>query len=187
MAGAIKTLFGALQASQYITAAGISLVFGIEELNQQRYPLPFVTVVPLGGPYEAPGYAGGIDPATEMLWETPEAIDFWIQAASTDPSNQGAIDHTDAIEAAHQALLSAFRDQRAQYTDVSQVSFGLAFAPKSRRWEALGNNAPSRFGRALVVRSEFRITSPIATPPGGPEATITSTPTSFTFVDKPAT
>lgn len=186
MAGALKTLFGALQASQYMTALNIALVFGIEELNQQRYPLPFITMVPLGGPYEAPGYAAGVDPATEMLWETPEAIDFWIQAASTDPNNQGSIDHADAIESVHQALLSAFRDQRAQYIDVNAVSFGLAFAPQSRRWEALGNNAASRLGRALVVRAGFRITTPIATLPSGPEATIASTPTSFTFVDKPA-
>lgn len=187
MAQALKTLFQALQASQYIQPNGINLVFGLEEVQQQRNAFPCINMVPIGGAYDpSPGYTGAADDTVEMLWEVAETIEFWIFNASSDLENQGAVDHADAIETTRQYLLSALRDQEAQYTDAASVAFGLKAKPVSQRWEVLGNNAPSRFGRTCVVTAQLKITI-TKVPDSSPIATITSESLSTSIVDAPAT
>lgn len=183
MANALKTLYGALQSSTFITGNGVSLVFGDEETYNQRYGHPYIVMVPKGGPYVAPGYAGNLDPAIDAIWETAEQVDFWIFSSSSDPANQAAIDHTDAIETARQYLLSALRDQEAQYTDVNSVSYGLKTKVISGRWELVAQNSVSRLNRAYVLTTQIAISIPMATPQ---EATINSFSLSTTFVDKPS-
>lgn len=181
MAGPLKTLLGALQASTFLS--GVTVVYGDEETNTQRWDLPCIVMVAKGGPYVEPGYAGNTDPAVETLWETAERVDFWLWGASTDPANQGAIDHTDAIETLRQLLLSALRDQRAQYTDVNNVAYGLAYRVVDGRWETLAN-AVSKYGRAYVLTVQIQISIPMAAPQ---EATVTNYQLNQSFVDKPAT
>lgn len=180
MAGPLKTLYGALKASSYLS--GVTLVFGDEETNTQRWGLPCIVMIAKGGQYVEPGYAANLDPAVETIWETAEQVDFWLWAASSDPANQGAIDHTDAIESLRQLLLSALRDQRAQYTDVNNVAFGLSYKVLSGRWETIGQNAVSKYGRAYVLTTQIAISIPMAAPQ---EATITSFQLSQTIVNQP--
>ena len=184
MPQALKTLYQALQSSTYVTGNGITLVFGDEETDTQRFPLPCVVMIAKGGSYDEPAYAAFIDPATEMLWNTYETVEFWLRAASNDPVNQGAIDHTDAIEALRQNFLSAVRDQRAQYTDVSNVAYGLFAKPLSGRWESVGQNAPSRYGRVYVLTCQVNISIVMSSPPA---ALITAVQVAPAFIDKPAT
>lgn len=168
MAGAIKTLFGALQASTYLT--GVSLVFGEENVNAQDSPLPMIIMVPVGGEINnTPGYAGGLDPAVEMIWGIREQVDFYLWAYDTTPGAQ-PIDHADAVETLRQKLLSALRDQQAQYADVASVSYGLSWYPVSERW-SLYDGASVRYGRCLIVSTRPEIAVAMATPQ---EATITS-------------
>lgn len=171
MAGPLKTLFGALVNSTFLTANNVTLVFGGEEVNSQRYKMPYVVMVPKDGTYEIPpGYATNVDPYTEMLWEKSLTVEFWCFNAATG-ANQGAIDHTDAVEALEQYVLSALQDQRAQYTDVNSVAYGLTYRVTNGRWEVFAQNPVSQFNRAWVISTHIRITTPMAQPP---EATITS-------------
>lgn len=170
MAGPLKTLFGALQGSTFLVSNGVTLVFGGEEVNSQRYKMPYVVMVPRGGPYDEPGYASGQDPYIETTWESRDTIEFWCFNSATG-ANQGAIDHTDAIETLVTYVLSALRDQRAQYTDVNSVAFGLLYKLLSGRWEVFAQNPVSQFNRAYVLSVEMTTPRTMAPPP---EATITS-------------
>lgn len=168
MAGPLKTLFGALAASTYLT--GVSLVYGEEEVHDQSIVLPMVTMVPMGGPFEAsPGYSANLDPAIESQWAVVESVDLYLWAADASPTAT-PIDHTDATETLRQLVLSALQDQRAQYTDVADVARGLFYRPVSQRWQTM-QSAYVRYGRALVITVAILI--PIAMAPPQ-EATITS-------------
>lgn len=183
MAGALKTLFGALQASSYMS--GVTLLFGEESKRFQEPVLPAIMMVPVGGPIDDnPGYIKGVDPATEMIWGIHERVEFWIWANDPSPTAQ-PIDHADAVEGVRQLLLSALRDQQAQYTDVASVSYGLTWKPTDERW-ALDDDAAIRWGRALIVSTLPVISVPMASIPGGPEATITSTSQTDQFIDEPS-
>lgn len=170
MAGPLKTLFGALQASTFMT--GVSVIFGDEETFTQRFKLPLVVMVPRGGPFTSPGYAQATDPETELLWETAETVEFWLWSASTNPAAQGAVDHADAIEALRQLVLSALQDQRAQYTDAGTPTYGVAYSAVAGRWE-VSTNPSSRFGRAYVLSVRVAVSIPMAAPTST-EATITT-------------
>jgi hypothetical protein len=182
MAGALKTFFGALQASQYM--AGVALQFGEECIRAQEPVLPSITMVPRGGPIGASGYALNTDPNVEMLWGITESVDFYLWAAASSPTAQ-PIDHADAVESLRQLFLSAMRDQQAQYTDAASVSYGLAWKAVNERW-ATDNDALLRFGRCLIVTCEPEITVPMASIPGGPETTITSTQQTPNVIDAPS-
>lgn len=184
MAGPLKTLYGALKASSFLS--GVTLVFGDEETNTQRWGLPCIVMIARGGPYQAPGYALNLDPYTESLWEKSIGIDFYLWASSTDPANQGAIDHSDAIESLEALLMSALQDQRAQYADLNNVAYGLVFKAASSRWETVGQNAVSKYGRTMVVNVQFAFPVVMTAIPGGPEATITSTQQTPQFIDQPS-
>jgi hypothetical protein len=169
MAGPLKTLFGALQASTFLTANNVTLVFGPEEINKTRYARPYVVMVPTSAPYDnAPGYAANTDPYTEMLWEKALTVEFWCFNSATGV-NQGAIDHTDAIETLEGWMLSALQDQRAQYTDVNNVAYGLQYKIASGRWEVFGDNAAGPLSRAWVISGQIKITTSMTQPQ---EATI---------------
>ena len=184
MPQALKTLYQALQASPFLSANSVTLIFGDEETDTQRFPLPNVVMIAKGGSYDEPAYAGFIDPATEMLWNKYETVEFWLRAVSTDTVNQGAIDHTDAIEALRQTFLSAIRDQRAAYTDVANVQYGLFAKPLSGRWETVGQNAPSRFGRVYVLTCQVNISIVMGAPAFATITTVTPAPA---ITNKPAT
>lgn len=157
--GAIKTLYNAIKASQYMT--GVSFVYGEEEIHDQSQTLPMVVMVPLTGQYNnQPGYEMAGDPASEMRWGITQPIDFYMWAYSTTP-NATAIDHVDATETVRQLVLSACQDQRAQYTDSNSIAYGLYYHAVSERWELM-QGAFSRYGRALVVTVNFEITVPMA-------------------------
>lgn len=181
MAGPLKTLFGALQASTFITSNNVTLIFGSEELNQQRVTLPYVVMVPLGGPVTWPGYEYQGDAYVEQRWEFAETIEFWLYNASQTAGAQGAIDHVDAIESLRLWMLSALQDQRAQYTDVNSVAYGLQYKVETGRWEASTNPA-SRFGRCYVLSVRVQVTVAMAAPQ---EATITSDSITYTVSHNP--
>lgn len=170
MAGALKTLFGALQNSAYMS--GVSLVYGEEDIAAQDFALPMVVMVPNGGPYDPnrqPAYIQGEDPTIEMAWAVTQNVDLYLWACSTSPTAQ-PIDHADAIETLRQLVLSAFQDQRVQFDSQGNTANGLAFTVVSERWEKM-QNALNRFGRALVLSVTAELPVPMATPPF---ATVTS-------------
>jgi hypothetical protein len=168
MAGALKTLYGALAASSFLS--GVSLVYGEEEVHDQSQALPMVVIVPVGGEVQSNGYEGNGDPAVERRWSVLEQIDLYLWAFDTTPG-AGPVDHADATETLRANVLSALQDQRAQYTDVASVSYGLAFVPQRETWKQM-EGAFVRYGRALVLSVVAEITVAMPVPA---EATITET------------
>lgn len=180
MAGALKTLFGALQASTFLT--GVTLVFGEEEVHDTAQPLPMVVMVPMGGPFvDSPGYSRNLDVAVEQQWGVNESIDLYLWAMDTNPLAQ-PIDHADRIESLRANVLAALQDQRAQYTDFINIAHGLWFKPIQQRWQQM-QGGYIRLGRALVITviSEIPIAMPVP-----PEATITSTQINKTLILGPS-
>jgi len=170
MAGALKTLFQSLQASSFLS--GVTLKFGEEYKIAQEGSLPYICMVPIGGPIDNnPGYSGGLDPAVELLWGIHEQVDFYLWHADTSPTAD-AIDHADAVEGLRQLLLSALRDQQAQYTDAVNVSYGLAWTPSREAWALMGDSA-IRYGRCLVVTCTPEISVAMALPPEATVDTVT--------------
>jgi hypothetical protein len=178
MAGALKTLFGALSASSFLT--GVSLVYGEEEIGEQSIPLPMVAIVPRGGPFvDDPGYINALDPTVERVWGISESVDLYLWAFST-ATGATAIDHADATESLRQLVLSALQDQRVQFDSQGNQASGLWFKAVSERWEAMQGGF-DRYGRALVLTVTVEISVPMATPPN---ATVTSETISYTVVNK---
>ena len=168
MPGALKTLFGALQASVFLQ--GVSLGFGEEMVAETDKSLPYVVMVPTTGAIDNnPGYAGGVDPNVEMIWGIHESVDLYLWANSSMPNAQ-PIDHADAVESLRQQVLSALRDQQAQGSDTNAIAFGLSWYPVSERWQVM-QGAVERFGRALAITVAIEISVPMLPPP---EATIAS-------------
>lgn len=174
MAGALKTLYGALGASSFLS--GVTLYFGEEYINAQEGALPYIAMVPIGGPIDNnPGYAQSLDPNTEMIWGVRERIEFYIWGADTNPQAT-PVDHADVVETLRMKLLSALQDQKAQYSDVANVAYGLVFYPGDERW-ATDMNAAIRYGRCLIVPVVVEISVPMSAPS---EATITTVTTTVT-------
>jgi KaiC/GvpD/RAD55 family RecA-like ATPase len=116
-----------------------------------------------------------------MLWGVHENVDLYCFGFDIDPNAQ-PIDHADAVESLRQLVLSALRDQQAQYSDVNSVAHGLSWRPVSQRWETV-KNALTRYGRALVITVAVEVTVPMAQPQ---EATITSYQLSQTLTQGPS-
>lgn len=167
MAGALKTLVTMLQASTFLTASSVAVVFGEEEVNDQSQALPMVVVVPKGGPLMDTGYAQGIDPSVEMVWATKEEIDLYLWAYSTTTSAQ-PIDHVDAVEALRLLVLSAMQDQR--YNQDGNNGGGLSYRVVRGEWKLM-QGAMNRYGRSYVMTVEVEIPIPMAQ---AVNATITS-------------
>jgi hypothetical protein len=187
MAGSLKTLFQALQASAFLS--GVSLAYGEEMKAAQDQALPYVVMVPIGGPSQEPGYARdgsqsppvALDVFTEDLWEFAETVQFYLWAASTAPNPQ-PIDHADAVETLRLAVLSALRDQKAQQDDQGNTYYGLAWKPLREDWETM-QNAVNRYGRALILTVQVDIPVVMPTPP---EATILTTQQNQTVINAPS-
>lgn len=178
MAGALKTLYGALQASAYM--AGVSLVYGEEEVNDQSLALPMVVIVPRGGPIDNdPGYVKGLDPTIERVWGVSESIDLylWANAVSGLP-----IDNADAVESLRQLVLSALQDQRVAFDSNGNELDGLWYKAVSQRWETM-QGAFTRFGRSLILTVTAEISVPMATPPN---ATVNTEQINYTVVHAPS-
>jgi hypothetical protein len=166
MAGPLKTLFGALASSQAL--AGVSLIYGEEEVHTQALPLPMVVMVPMGGPYEeSPAYSAAFDETIATQWGLTQAVDFYLWASDPSPTAL-AIDHVDAIEALRVNVLSALQDQRAHWTPTGETERGLYYKPLAERWAQM-DGAYSRFGRGLVLT--VQVPTPLA-PPAPPVAVI---------------
>lgn len=182
MAGALKTLFGALQASTYLS--GVTLAFGEEMISAQEATLPYVVMVPKGGPITADGYEGNGDPIVERRWKINERIEFYLWAVAASSPNADRIDHADAVETLRQQLLTALQDQRAQYADVISVANGNYFDATEQRWQLEGE-ANTRYGRALILSVNFEITvdTTIST---GPIATINTFNLTSTITQGPS-
>jgi len=178
MAGPLKTLYGALAASTFLS--GVSIVYGEEEINDQSQPLPMVVMVPVGGEIGPSGYEGAGDPVVERRWSVLEQVDLYLWAFNTTPG-AGPIDHADATETLRSNVLAALQDQRAQYTDVANVSYGLAFIAQRESWKAM-DGAFVRYGRALVLSVTAEITVAMPVPA---EATITETDITTTITAGP--
>lgn len=182
-----KTLLQALSASSYLT--GTTLAFGEESIADQGSSLPYVVMVPRGGPAQDPGYArdgstttpADLDAYTEDLWEFGETFDFYIWALSTSPGAVG-VDHAESARAVRLALLQALRDQRAQADANGTIYHGLSFKVIRSDWETM-QNAVSRLGRALILTVRVDIPEVPATPP---EATIETTQQNLTVVHAPS-
>lgn len=190
MAGPIKTLFLALQASSFMT--GVTLVYGEEMKKAQDVTLPYVVMVPTRGSHSEPGYAvdgsagsqdaltkpPAIDIYTETLWQIDEQIDFYLWHAKTlsdgelDPDAL-PVDHADAIETLRLALLSAMREQTARLDANGKSYYGLNWKSLGEQWES-ASDAVSRFGRALVVSVQVSM-SVVMAPPTQSEATVETT------------
>jgi hypothetical protein len=174
VAGPLKTLYGALAASTFMT--GVSLVYGEEEIHSTSHVLPVVAMVPMGGQYEqGPGYSHDLDYTIEAQWAVDQVVDLYLWTKDTNPLAT-PIDHADAIETLRGRVLSALQDQRAQYTDVASVDHGLYFRALSERWVQM-QGGYTRDGRALVI--SVLVPTPVAMP--APQvATITSELTTVT-------
>jgi hypothetical protein len=166
--GALKTLMTSLQGSAFL--AGVNVLFGEEEIDDESSAPPKVVLVPVGGPWESPGYVAGIDPETMNIWETKENCDVYCIAFSTT-TNAQPIDHADAVETLRQQVLSAFQDQRNTAATDGSNQPGLYWKPISGRWE-LRQNALVRYGRSYVFSVMADISVPMSPPTN--QATITS-------------
>lgn len=178
MAGALKTLYGALAASTFLS--GVSIVYGEEEVHDQSQPLPMVVLVPVGGTIDSSGYEGNGDTAVERRWGIQEQIDLYLWAFSSLP-NALPIDHADATETLRGNVLAALQDQRAQYSDVANVAYGLSFVAQRESWKLM-DGAFTRYGRALVLSVATEITVAMPVPA---EATITETDITTTITAGP--
>lgn len=171
MAGPYKTLFKALVASQFM--AGVSLAFGEEMIAAQDQPLPYIVMVPRGGPAQEPGYARDgsqlepqdLDVNTEDLWEFGELFQFYCWNNSTDQAHQLPVDHAESTRALRLLLLSALRDQRDMVDANGQAYRGLSFKALRSDWETM-QNAVNRFGRALILSVQIDIPEVMPIPTG---------------------
>lgn len=154
--GALKTLVTSLQASSFL--GGVSVAFGEEMIAAQEMPLPFVVIVPKGGPWEEPGYIAGLDPSVENVWSTREEADIYMWAYSS-ATNAQPVDHADAVETLRQQVLSALQDQRNQANTDGSNAPGLYWKPTDGHWELM-QNALSRYGRGYVLSVMTEIAVP---------------------------
>lgn len=170
-AGPYATLMTMLAASQYL--AGINITFGEENINAQQFAIPFVCVVPVGGPWNGNAYIKGLDPEIEKAWSTNEQVDLYCWSAV---NTGGVLDetataqqHADAVFSLVTSVVSAFQDQRVG-EGYDPASGGLWFYPVSGRWQRMGD-ASIRYGRAyvLTLTTEIPAFMPI---PANTEATI---------------
>jgi hypothetical protein len=143
--GALKTLFNMLQSAQ--SMEGVSIAFGEENKVAQEYPLPYVCMVPLGGPWQQPGYYRNADIDIHNQWMTTESVDFYLWAFDTD-ADATAIDHADATEVLRAQVLAALQQQAPN---------GLMFRPINGRWQ-LFQDQSARYGRAYVLTVSVDIT-----------------------------
>src|SRR5689334_18409327 len=108
--GSLKPLLTMLREAP--TLAGVSVVFGMENVPAQEFNLPMVVVVPRGGQY-APGqgYVKDADVNLAVIWGVNTSIDLYLWAKSGDPIGQPE-DEADAIENLRAVVLQAFQYQR---------------------------------------------------------------------------
>ena len=156
--GALKTLLTMLQSQPSLR--GVSVVFGEEMIAAQDSACPVVVMVPVGGPWNDPGYIQGVNPAVEMIWGTTESIDLYCWAAAT--GNDSPIDNADAVEVLRARVLQAFQ---------GQLNSGLKYVPVSGKWMRM-NDSVNRFGRAYVLTVQVDIGIPAVM---YPDATVTQT------------
>jgi hypothetical protein len=159
MSGALKTLYATLAGAPSLENA--TVFFGEENINAQDATLPYVCMVPTGGPWsnptDLPGYYRNADLELNNIWMTQESIDLYLWAADTDPSAQ-PIDHADAVETFRQDVLRALQYQVA-YADVMGAKHrGFKFIPVSGRWAQM-QQASVRYGRAYVLTVQVDITA----------------------------
>lgn len=172
MAGPLKTFMAMLRASSYM--AGVSVMFGEEEVHDASQSLPMVVVVPVGGTVEGNGYARGSDPDVEQKWKLPESLDIkcwaYSQAVNALPE-----DHADAIESLLVLVLSALQDQRMN-EGFDATSAGLSFRPVSEKWEQM-SGAFTRYGRGCTLSVVLEKTYAMAPPPqvNNPTLSLTAT------------
>jgi hypothetical protein len=180
-----KTLLQALRASSFVVSAGITLAFGEESIGAQDQALPYVVMVPRGGPAQEPGYARDgsatdpqdLDVFTEDLWEFTETFQFYCWHAKltggfADPTAKPE-DHAEATRAIRLAVLSALRDQLSMVNVNGQAYRGLAFKVLRSDWEQM-QNAVNRFGRALVLTVQIDIPEVMDAPTSGEQVVETT-------------
>lgn len=170
MAGPLKTFMTMLRASAYM--AGVSVMFGEEEVHDSSQALPMVVVVPVGGPVEYNGYSKAEDSDVEQLWKLPEQLDVKCWAYATAP---GALpeDHADAIESLLVLVLSALQDQRANQSFTGQAT-GLWWKPTSGRWEQMQGGFV-RYGRGYTLSLTIEKTYAMQPPPSVTNPTLSLT------------
>lgn len=140
--GPYRTLCETLRQAPSIGTHGVTVLFGEENIIAQDVELPFLTVVPIGGPWEGPGYDSGADENTEMIWATKEGINIYLSAWDPNPEAQPE-DHADRIDELRGWLLQALQFQR--------MPGGLFYKPVEGQWTRYGD-AKTRFGRGYVLR-----------------------------------
>lgn len=144
---------------------GVSLLFGEENFSSEDQPLGFVTIYPVGGPWNQPGYFRGANVNLENIWSTKEQMDLVLWSAvdpNADPPPTPA-QHATAICNLRRRVLNALQTQ--------QMPGGLTYVPVSGRW-ALFDNAQNRYGRGYVLSVMVEI--PVPADPY-PEATVLAT------------
>ncbi len=161
MSGAISTLAAMLRDTP--SMADVSLIVGEEFRTAAEFPLPFVALVPQGGPWSEPGYVGDLDPLIEALWSTRETIECHLWAAADDAEAE-PLAHYDAVEELRARVLRAFQTQRAPG--------GLFFKPISGRWERMTDGIV-RLGRGYVLNIEIEIAVTTIPPDEVDQSTLT--------------
>lgn len=152
--GVYGTLMTMLTAAP--TMQGVSVFFGEENISS-RPMLPYICIVPTGGPYDEPGYAKDLNPGIEAIWAVKSTIDIYLWHAALDSVGQPSSDlaaHADAISDLRARVLQAFQNQRP---------YGLYFKPQSERW-SLMEGANKRYGRCLVLSMMAEIPIPDVNP-----------------------
>lgn len=173
--GSLKALFTALQTSALLTAAGVSVLFGEEQLDTYDTVPPRIVMVPVGGPWEMPGYYEGADPDLQMTATTQEACDLYVYGASTispDP-----IDQADAVEQVRALLMNALQQQQMTTDDTGARAGGLKWRPTDGVWFT-ANGSPddevAQYGRVYRLTVVFDISIPGISPE---DATVTTVQT----------
>ncbi len=141
--GALKTLVLMLQNAP--SMQGVSVLFGEENINSEDALLGMVTIVPVGGPWQQPGFGfSNANVNTETIWQNDEQIDV-VMWTSCDPNAlpvPSEVDHADAVEQLIGRVLNAFQFQ--------QMPGGLVYRPTHGRWNRMGDGS-NRYGRSYTL------------------------------------
>lgn len=138
--------------------AGVSVLFGQEEINEQNRKPPAIVVYPFGGSISGPGTPPrGLDPTINMLWEVKESI--YIHCWGYDFNNPTNLNHYNKADTLRQNVLRALQYQRYEAEPESpkvNIGPGYWFEPVNEQW-SLADNAQTKFGAVCVIEVVVKI------------------------------
>lgn len=143
--------------TQAPSLVGVNIFWGEENVWQQ-VKAPSIVIVPNGGPIDEPGFpVRGLDPWTNMIWETKERVLIYCWAVANQNSYTTTIfDNYDAVSVLRQKVLQAFQYQRSNSQFDGYFADGAFYKPISQTW-TLAQDAKTRMGRANIIEIDIRI------------------------------